>query len=104
MKRSAFGKRGIVVGTALYSALLAVLLDLVLEPVAAHVVFYWRWLAQGPLDYYGMPLINLERGLAWRLCCYYWLLGRCRGGMHGAFRNTNQKHGGIGRRWEWLNA
>jgi uncharacterized membrane protein len=69
VKRSTLGRRGIIKGTALYSALLAVFLDLAIEPVAAQVVFYWRWLAQGPFDYHGVPLINLERGLVWRLCC-----------------------------------
>jgi uncharacterized membrane protein len=58
VKRYAFGKREIMVGTALYSALLAMLLDLAIEPVASHVVFYWIWLAQGWFDYYGVPLIN----------------------------------------------
>jgi uncharacterized membrane protein len=58
VKHSALGKREILVGTALYNALLAMLLDLAIEPVAAHVVFYWTWLVQGRFDYYGVPLIN----------------------------------------------
>jgi uncharacterized membrane protein len=62
VKRSALGKRGMSVGTVLTSALLATLLDLAIEPVAAHVVFYWRWVARGALNYYGVPLINF---VAW---------------------------------------
>ncbi|GCE19580.1 carotenoid biosynthesis protein [Dictyobacter kobayashii] len=54
--------RGIDIGGALLGAMLATLLDLAIEPVAAHVVFYWRWLAQGPMDYYGVPLMNF---VAW---------------------------------------
>lgn len=62
VKRSVLDKRGMVVGTALMSALLTMLLDLAIEPVAAHVVLYWQWQAQGSLNYYGVPLINF---VAW---------------------------------------
>lgn len=71
VKRSVSGKRGMVVGTAVTSALLAMLLDLAIEPVAAHVVFYWRWLAQGPLNYYGVPWINF---VAWFAVAFVLLL------------------------------
>jgi uncharacterized membrane protein len=46
----------------LLGALLATLLDLAIEPVAAHVVQYWEWLAPGPANYYGVPLANF---VAW---------------------------------------
>ncbi|GAC1548812.1 MAG: hypothetical protein NVS2B7_24820 [Herpetosiphon sp.] len=42
------------------AALLALLLDLAIEPVAAYVVHYWRWLDRGP--FYGIPTINF---IAW---------------------------------------
>lgn len=60
MKPLAFGKRELIVGTgtALTSALLAMLLDLAIEPAAAHVVFYWLWLALGSFHDYGVPLSN----------------------------------------------
>lgn len=38
------------------AALLALMLDLLLEPVAAHVTGYWQWIDQGP--YYGVPSQN----------------------------------------------
>ena len=41
-------------------ALLALLLDLLIEPVAVYVTGYWRWLDQGP--YYGVPTSNF---VAW---------------------------------------
>ncbi len=42
------------------AALLALWLDLLIEPVAAHVAGYWRWLEPG--IYYGVPLANF---VAW---------------------------------------
>jgi putative membrane protein len=42
------------------ATLLAILLDLLIEPVAAHVTGYWRWLEPGP--YYGVPTVNF---VAW---------------------------------------
>jgi putative membrane protein len=42
------------------AALLAILLDLLIEPVAAHIAGYWRWTDGGP--YYGVPTINF---IAW---------------------------------------
>jgi uncharacterized membrane protein len=42
-------------------AILAVGLDMLLEPVASHVKDYWAWQANGPL-YYGIPASNF---LAW---------------------------------------
>lgn len=62
VKRRLPSKRGINVGGALFGAILATLLDLAIEPVAAHVVLYWRWVARGPMDYYGVPLMNF---VAW---------------------------------------
>jgi len=50
------------VGSALLGTLLATLLDLAIEPVAAHVVQYWEWLAPGSANYYGVPLANF---VAW---------------------------------------
>lgn len=62
VKRSRSARRGMGVGSALLGALLATLLDLVIEPVAAHVVQYWEWLAPGFANYYGVPLANF---VAW---------------------------------------
>lgn len=45
---------------AVAAALLALGLDLLIEPVAAYVVHYWEWQAPGP--YYGVPTANF---LAW---------------------------------------
>jgi len=42
------------------AALLAMLLDLLIEPVAAYVIDYWQWIETGP--YYGIPTTNF---LAW---------------------------------------
>ena len=53
----ALGRSALVV---LFAALLALLLDLLIEPVAAYVTGYWRWLDQGP--YYGVPTSNF---VAW---------------------------------------
>ena len=50
MKRSRSARRGMGVGSALSRALLVILLDLAIEPVAAHVVLYWEWLARGPAN------------------------------------------------------
>lgn len=46
----------------LLGALLATLLDVEIEPVAAHLEHYWEWLVPGPINYYDVPLINF---LAW---------------------------------------
>ena len=51
------GRRTGLIG-ALLGAALATLLDLEIEPVAAHLENYWQWLAPGPLNYYGVPLAN----------------------------------------------
>ena len=48
--------------STLVSALLATLLDLVLEPVAFHLERYWIWLAPGNINFYGIPLVNF---VAW---------------------------------------
>lgn len=42
------------------AALLALLLDLLIEPVATHVTGYWHWIDGGP--YYGVPTLNF---IAW---------------------------------------
>ena len=52
-------------------ALLATLLDMVLEPVAFHLEHYWIWLAPGNFAYYGVPLANF---LAWFILSFI-LLG-----------------------------
>ncbi len=43
---------------------LGVALDVILEPVAVHIVGYWRWLATGP--YYGIPTMNF---VGWAVLC-----------------------------------
>ncbi|GLV58761.1 hypothetical protein KDH_55910 [Dictyobacter sp. S3.2.2.5] len=62
VKRRLPFKRGIRVGEALSVAILATLLDLAIEPVAAHVVLYWQWKERSPMDYYGVPSMNF---VAW---------------------------------------
>ncbi|MBV9616787.1 MAG: carotenoid biosynthesis protein [Ktedonobacteraceae bacterium] len=52
------------VGATLLGALLATLLDMAIEPVAAHVVHYWEWSAPGSINYYGVPFANF---VAWFL-------------------------------------
>jgi uncharacterized membrane protein len=47
---------------AVLPPLFALLLDLMLEPVAFHIEGYWEWLNPGKLNYYGVPLLNF---LAW---------------------------------------
>ena len=51
-------KRRIGVSGALLGATLATLLDLEIEPVAAHLEHYWEWLAPGTINYYAVPLAN----------------------------------------------
>ncbi len=55
----------------LLAALLAMLLDLAIEPVAFHVVNYWQWLNPGPLNYYGVPFANF---VAWFVVSWLLLL------------------------------
>jgi uncharacterized membrane protein len=38
--------------------LLAMLLDLEIEPVATYLEHYWQWFAPGHVNYYGVPLAN----------------------------------------------
>ena len=57
--------------TALFGALLATLLDMSIEPVAAHVVHYWEWSSPGPSGYYGVPFANF---VAWFLVTFVLLL------------------------------
>ncbi|MDQ6643289.1 MAG: carotenoid biosynthesis protein [Chloroflexota bacterium] len=54
------GRRWLI--STVVAALLATLLDLVLEPVAFHLEHYWTWLVPSNFAYYGVPLANF---LAW---------------------------------------
>ena len=56
--------RHLTAGVALLGALLATLLDMTIEPVAAHIVHYWEWVPPGPIGYYGVPYANF---VAWFL-------------------------------------
>jgi uncharacterized membrane protein len=58
-------------GRVLLGCILGTLLDLAIEPVAAHVVHYWQWVAPGPLNYYGVPLANF---FAWLIVIFLLLL------------------------------
>ncbi len=64
-------KRRIGVLNALLGATLATLLDLEIEPVAAHIEHYWEWLAPGYVNYYGVPLANFA---AWFFVAFVLLL------------------------------
>lgn len=57
--------------TAFLGAFLATLLDMAIEPVAAHVVHYWEWSPPGPIGYYGVPFANFA---AWFLVTFVLLL------------------------------
>ncbi|HSH82903.1 MAG TPA: carotenoid biosynthesis protein [Herpetosiphonaceae bacterium] len=61
------------------AALLATLLDLLIEPVAAYVIDYWQWIETGP--YYGIPTTNF---LAWggTALVLAYLLWRVAGNLH----------------------
>ena len=65
------GKGSIGLRRALLGALLATLLDGVIEPVAFHVVNYWQWLQPGSFNYYGVPLVNFG---AWFVVAFLLLL------------------------------
>ncbi len=64
-------KRRIGVFSALLGASLATLLDLEIEPVAAHLEHYWEWLAPGRINYYNVPLTNFA---AWFIVAFLLLL------------------------------
>ncbi len=64
-------KRPIGLSGALSGAVLATLLDLEIEPVAAHLEHYWEWLAPGRVNYYGVPLANFA---AWFVVAFVLLL------------------------------
>ncbi len=64
-------KRPIGVSGALLGAALATLLDLEIEPVAAHLEHYWEWLAPGHINYYAVPLANFA---AWFVVAFVLLL------------------------------
>ena len=66
-----FEKRRIGVSGALLGATLATLLDLEIEPVAAHLEHYWEWLAPGAINYYAVPLVNFA---AWFGVAFVFLL------------------------------
>ncbi len=51
-----FAPHGMFWGTVARSAVLAMLLDAVMEPTAVHIKQYWTWHAGGP--YYDIPLSN----------------------------------------------
>ncbi len=61
------------------AALLAMLLDMLIEPVAAYVMGYWQWIETGP--YYGIPTTNF---LAWggTALVLAYVLWRVVGGLH----------------------
>jgi uncharacterized membrane protein len=63
--------RDLTVRTALLGAFLATLLDMAIEPVAAHVVHYWEWSPPGPIGYYEVPFANFA---AWFLVTFVLLL------------------------------
>ncbi len=64
-------KRPIGISGALLGAALATLLDLEIEPVAAHLEYYWEWLAPGRVNYYAVPLANF---VAWFVVAFVLLL------------------------------
>ncbi len=64
-------KRPIGIIGALVGAALATLLDLEIEPVAAHLEHYWEWLVPGAINYYGVPLANF---VAWFVVAFVLLL------------------------------
>jgi putative membrane protein len=64
-------KRRLRMGNALLGAALAMLLDLEIEPVAFHIESYWKWLAPGYPNYYGVPLANFA---AWFVVAFVLLL------------------------------
>ncbi len=64
-------KQPIGLSGALSGAGLATLLDLEIEPVAAHLEHYWEWLAPGHVNYYGVPLANFA---AWFVVAFVLLL------------------------------
>ncbi len=51
-------KRHLRLGPLLLGGLLAMLLDLEIEPVATYLEHYWQWFAPGHINYYGVPLAN----------------------------------------------
>jgi uncharacterized membrane protein len=65
------GRRALPFRSALLAALLATLLDLAIEPVAFHIVHYWRWSQPGPFAYYGVPAANF---IAWFVLSFLFYL------------------------------
>jgi putative membrane protein len=55
-------KRRIGIGGVLLGSILALLLDLAIEPVATAIEHYWTWTSPGPFNYYGVPITNF---IAW---------------------------------------
>lgn len=72
----------------LLGAVLAVGLDLLLEPVAYHVKGYWQWQAPPSQGYYGVPWSNFAAWLVAALVMN-WLVSRATGDAKGL-------------RWRWL--
>lgn len=64
-------KQKMSISMLVLGAALATLLDLEIEPVAAHLERYWLWQAPGPLNYYGVPLVNF---VAWFVVAFFLLL------------------------------
>ncbi|GAC1644381.1 MAG: carotenoid biosynthesis protein [Ktedonobacteraceae bacterium] len=64
-------KQRIGIAGVLLGAALATLLDLEIEPVAAHLEHYWEWLSPGHINYYGVPLANFA---AWFVVAFVLLL------------------------------
>ena len=64
-------KRRVGVSGALLGAALATLLDLEIEPVAAHLEHYWEWLVPGRINYYAVPLANFA---SWFVVAFVLLL------------------------------
>lgn len=72
-----FAPRSSFWGVVSRSAVLATLLDAVMEPTAVHIKQYWTWHADGP--YYGIPLSNFVGwlGVAFVInLCAAWVLWR----------------------------
>ena len=70
LRRREFGS-GIGFKGALPGAVLALLLDLAIEPVAAYVEHYWLWQPGATLNYYGVPLANFA---SWLVVAFLLLL------------------------------
>ena len=61
-------------------SVLAILLILLLEPVAFHIEHYWNWVSPGSINYYGVPISNF---IAWFVISFL-LLMLVNGPIHSA--------------------